>query len=48
MTGTAIVTMVVICGVVWGGFALLLTRAVRHEGQKTGGADEGQTSHGDD
>ena len=44
MTGTAIATMVVICGVVWGGFALLLIRAVRHEGQK---ASEDQAPHVD-
>jgi hypothetical protein len=34
MSGTAIATMILICGVVWGGFALLLSRAVRHEGWK--------------
>jgi hypothetical protein len=42
MSTTAVVTMVLICGVVWGGFALLLTRALRHEGRKTrdgGGAE---------
>ncbi|MEM9597752.1 MAG: MetS family NSS transporter small subunit [Acidobacteriota bacterium] len=37
MTGTAIATMVVICGLVWGGFATLLVRAMRREGQKQRG-----------
>jgi len=49
MSGTAIATMIVICGVVWGGFALLLTRAVRHEGRKrdeTGEGDEPGASGG--
>lgn len=35
MSTTAVVTMVVICGVVWGGFFGLLVRALRHEGSKT-------------
>ena len=34
MTTTAWVTMVLICGLVWGGFGLLLTRALRSEGRK--------------
>ena len=34
MTSLAIVTMVVICGLIWGGFAVLLVRAVRSEGRK--------------
>lgn len=34
MSTTAIVTMVVICGTVWGGFAALLTYAMRREGAK--------------
>lgn len=34
MTATAITMMVLICGVVWGGFAALLLRAFRHEGRK--------------
>ncbi len=38
MTTTAIVTMVLICGLVWGGFALLLVRAVRRESSKNPGA----------
>ena len=41
MTSTAITMMVLICGVVWGGFLTLLSRAVRHEGRKRAGdADE--------
>jgi len=35
MTGTAIVFMVVICSFVWGGFLILLARAVRSEGRKS-------------
>lgn len=34
MTATAIATMALICGFVWGGFVLLLSRAVRREGRK--------------
>jgi len=34
MSSLATVTMVVICGVVWGGFALLLVRAIVSEGRK--------------
>lgn len=34
MTATATVMMILICGLVWGGFAFLLTRAVRREGRK--------------
>ena len=34
MSSLATVTMVVICGIVWGGFALLLTRAILSEGRK--------------
>lgn len=32
MTTTAWITMIVICGIVWGGFGFLLTRALRSEG----------------
>ena len=48
MTTTTILTMVVICGLVWGGFATLLVFALRSESAKrragvhdatTGGAD---------
>ena len=34
MTTTATLMMILICGVVWGGFATLLVRAVRREGRK--------------
>ena len=38
MTTTATVMMILICGLVWGGFALLLFRASKSEGRKrTGG-----------
>lgn len=36
MTAMAIVMMVLICGVVWGGFAALLLRAARRERHKGG------------
>ncbi len=39
MTSTAIAMMVLICGVVWGGFVTLLLRALRHEGRKRAEAD---------
>lgn len=35
MSGLAIGFMVVVCGLVWGGFALLLGKAVRSEGRKS-------------
>lgn len=41
MSTTAIVTMIVICGVVWGGFALLLTRAMRDESRKRSDSEDG-------
>ena len=34
MSTTAIAFMVLVCGLVWGGFTLLLVRAVRSEGRK--------------
>jgi hypothetical protein len=34
MTGSAVVLMFVVCSFVWGGFAVLLGRAVRSEGRK--------------
>lgn len=34
MSALAMVTMVGICGFVWGGFLVLLVRAVRMEGAK--------------
>ncbi len=37
MTATAITMMILICGLVWGGFLVLLSRAVRHEGRKRAG-----------
>ena len=39
MTTTAIALMVLICGLVWGGFVTLLLRAVRHEGRKRADTD---------
>lgn len=47
MTPTAWATLIVICGTVWGGFVLLLVRALRSEGQKSGGgqkSSEGQAA----
>lgn len=35
MSASAVVLMVVVCSLIWGGFAVLLTRAVREEGKKT-------------
>lgn len=37
MSGSALVVMVSVCTLIWGGFLTLLTRAVRREGGK---ADE--------
>lgn len=37
MSGSAIVFMVLVCGVVWGGFVVLLARAVRSENKKSTG-----------
>jgi len=34
MSGLAVSVMIVICGIVWGGFALLVARAVRKEAVK--------------
>ena len=34
MSAKAIVTMVVITGFVWGGFAVILSTAIRKEGEK--------------
>lgn len=34
MSAEAIVTMIVITGFVWGGFAVILTTAIRKEGEK--------------
>ncbi len=41
MTTTAVTMMILICGLVWGGFVAFLLRAVRHEGRK-------RASHVDD
>ena len=35
MNATAVMMMALICGLVWGGFAFLLTRALGREGQKS-------------
>lgn len=35
MTASALVVMVAVCSLVWGGFALLLVRAVRQESGKS-------------
>ena len=40
MTGVAWLTSIVICGLVWGGFLFLLSRAVSHESSKVGGAGD--------
>lgn len=37
MSGVAVALMVLVCGLVWGGFAGLLIRAVRQEGRKAPG-----------
>lgn len=34
MSSTATLMMILICGLVWGGFAMLLAKAVRHESRK--------------
>jgi len=39
MTATAIVTMVVICALIWGGFATFLVYAIRREGRKRAAGD---------
>ncbi len=40
MTWQAIVMMVIVCGIVWGGFVGLLVRAIRREGAKQHGESE--------
>jgi hypothetical protein len=45
MSGSAIVVMVSICGFVWGGFLVLLTRAVRKEGAKRNGRLDEHSPH---
>lgn len=39
MSGTAVVMMLVVCGLVWGGFALLLGRAMSSERRKADRVD---------
>lgn len=34
MSTHALITMIIICGLVWGGFTLLLIRAIRSESAK--------------
>lgn len=34
MSASAIVMMVVICGIIWGGFVFFLIRAIRSESKK--------------
>jgi hypothetical protein len=35
MTTSALVFLLLVCGLVWGGFVVLLVRAVRSEGRKS-------------
>ena len=44
MSSLAIGTMIVICGVVWGGLVTLLVYAVRSEGKKLRNAKEEDAS----
>lgn len=39
MSALAVTSMIVVAGIVWGGFALLLGRAVRREAAKSSRAD---------
>ncbi len=41
MSGIAVVMMVLICGFIWGGLALLLSKAVRSESAKNEVGDDG-------
>jgi hypothetical protein len=41
MSGTGVVMMVLICGFVWGGLALLIAKAVRSESAKIEVGDDG-------
>lgn len=45
MSSAAVVMMVAICGLVWGGFVVLLTRAVREEGRKASDRIDEQPPH---
>lgn len=42
MSAQAMVFMALICGLVWGGFAALLVRAVGRESAKSGEGEEGR------
>jgi hypothetical protein len=35
MSPVALAMLIVVCGLVWGGFGVLLVRAVREEGKKS-------------
>lgn len=37
MSGIAVAVMIVVCGVVWGGFGVLLALALRREGGRGAG-----------
>lgn len=41
MSASAIVMMLVICGVIWGGFVFFLVRAMRSEGKKQASTQTG-------
>lgn len=45
MTTAATVVMVLICGFVWGGFVVLLTRAMLKEGAKSNGRMDEHPPH---
>lgn len=45
MNMSAVVMMVVVCGLIWGGFVVLLTRAVRQEGAKQSGRIDEHPPH---
>ncbi len=47
MTDQAFITMIIVLGGVWGGFALLLTFALRRESRKRA-HDEGKSAPGND
>jgi hypothetical protein len=35
MSASTVLTMILVCGSVWGGFLALLVRAIRREGQRS-------------
>ncbi len=45
MSGSALVMMIVVCGLIWGGFLALLSRAVRREGAKQDGRIDEHPPH---